>query len=206
MLRLDVVRWAIDRLNEKRAHPFFLAYLHLRSRATEQGSAADIVPQWQALGHFLAVPGGPPRKPYFRPLSDPPGNFNRGWLNENLAGSFAPSSLREGMPPIRVVEKAGPGRLSLRAGHAELARLHLLFGELVSFYPLAVFLYRDFGFLMTKGDSGPTALREVFDRDWGFARSDDPGRDFDTLFSVSDDYDAEDWFEEFRPDPLPESN
>lgn len=174
VLRLDVVRWGIEELARIRAHPFFIAYLHLRARSLIEDSDSGIRPYWNKLGDYLEVPGGPPRKPYYRPLFDPPGNPSRYWLNENLAGSFAPSSLREGMPPMQVVRKERGGMLSLRPNHEELAFHHLLYEKHLNVYPLAAFLYRDYGLIVSQAEEaglGPDSLVEVFKQDWMFRGS-----------------------------------
>ena len=205
VLRLDVVRWGIQQLALRRAHPFFVAYLHLRRRASVEGSDTEIRPHWNQLGEYLEVPGGPPKKPYYRPLFDPPGNPSRYWLNENLAGSFSPSSLREGQPAIQVVQKESQGRFSLRPNHSQLALQHLLYGDPLDIYPLIAFLYRDFGVITDPGDSSPPprdSLLEVFRQDWRFSDSNRDATDFNALFETDTiaftlALQPEDWFELF---------
>src|SRR5580704_9599020 len=154
---LEAVRWGIQTLKASRVHPFFLAYLHLRKQAAEQGTMDDIVPDWEELGTYLRVRGAPPGKPYYRPLwhgnATDPGRY---WLNPNLAGSYAPSSLRN--VPTRVVGING-SHFSLRPEHARLAREHLLYEEPISAIALAAFLYRDFG-LMAERSLGPHDLAQ----------------------------------------------
>ena len=189
VLSLDTVRQAIARLTEIRAHPFFLAYLHLRSRAASSGSDSNIRPSWNnELAPYIYMPGGPPKKPYYRPLFDPPGNPSRYWLNENLAGSFAPSSLREGKPPMQVVQRGTVDKtFSLRPSHAQRALEHLLFGERLPAYTFSSFLYRDFGFLTDGAEPEPVDLLEIFQGDWHFTGNPGYEQDLDTLFYEDDE-------------------
>jgi hypothetical protein len=95
VLTLAAVKAGIETLQNRRIHEQFPAYLHLRQRGLAAGSLSGIEPVWHDVSELLKVPGGPPAKPHYRPfasrnLKDP----SRYWLNENLAGSYAPSSLR----------------------------------------------------------------------------------------------------------------
>src|SRR5438094_7121989 len=101
---VDVVCRAIEQLRAQSIHPYFPAYLHLRRRAAIQSTTEDIEPSWQDLSPFLQVQGAPSAKPHFRPFTLGTGASDAEWLNPNLAGSFAPSSLRPGQPPLKVVE------------------------------------------------------------------------------------------------------
>ena len=182
VLQTGIVRRAIENLTHKRAHPFFLAYLHLRSRAILDGDQSAIRPRWNDLGQYLQIPGGPPKKPYYRPVFDPPGNPSRYWLNENLAGSFAPSSLREGMPALQVVRKEGNHAFALRPDHAFLALKHLLYGKPIDINPFVVFMYRDFG-VVTDGEMPiPFELINIFRQDWHFY-GEEHREEFDVLFT-----------------------
>jgi len=178
-LTLDVVRWGIAELRNHKIHPFYLAYLQLRKQAAIQGSTSDITPHWDELAEYLAVAGGPPGKPFFRPTWHRDVEPSGLWLNPNIAGSYAPSSIRG--VPRKVVDVDGSD-YSLLPDHAQLARDHLLYGEPVSPIALAAFVYRDFGFVMD-GDTDfeQEALESTVRKDWRFADSDP---DFSLLFDV----------------------
>jgi hypothetical protein len=180
VLKLETVRWAIQELQDKRIHPFFLAYLHLRQQSAAQGTVDDIAPDWEELAKYLPVEGGPPNKPYYRPFWNGGGTDpGRYWLNRNLAGSFSPSSLRE--VPKKVVEGRG-SHFALRADHAQLAREHLLYDTPISALAMAAYLYRDFG-LVSEREPDLFSLETVFRRDFHFAEPNDP--DFDALFVLA---------------------
>ena len=146
VLTTAAVRDCIAMLRKQRVHPYFPAYLHLRQRAAAEGSLTDLHPEWKAeLSPFLQIRDAPAKKPHFRPFTENAGGGDDEWLNPNLAGSYAPSSLRP--TPLQLVE-IGPshGSFSLRPKHWELAREHLLHGERLPLIALAGFMLRDFGF------------------------------------------------------------
>lgn len=141
VLRVDVVKWAIEHLTQQKIHAFFSAYLHLRAVALEVGSTHDIPARWADLSPLLEVPGGPAGKPYYRPMLH---RLNTSpWLNPNLAGSYAPSSIRDS---VRKVVSPANGHYSLLDGHVDLASEYLLFNDRLSAPALSVFFYRNRGF------------------------------------------------------------
>lgn len=96
VLTLDAVRRAITTLQPITIHETFPVYLHLRRQASVLGRFEDLEPDWQGEPHrWMAIPGGPPRKPHFRPFTSRGSSLNAFWMNDNLAGSYAPSSLRD---------------------------------------------------------------------------------------------------------------
>lgn len=71
------------------------------------------------------------------------------WFNSNVAGSYAPSSIRSQSPMRQVSAFSGERRsveFSLIANHSDGAKTYMLFGGTVSAAALAVFLYRDYSF------------------------------------------------------------
>jgi hypothetical protein len=197
VLRVEVVCWAIEVLTSRPVHPFFIAYLHLRSRAVEAGDFSAVRARWGDLGKLLAVPGGPPGKPYYRPLMDGQvHDRSRYWMNPNLAGSWAPSSLRPGQEPLEVVRIVGRG-FALDAGHAGRAREHLLGGEKLSVLALAAYLYRDYGFSAEDRELVPADAADVFARDFHFRDSQADDTDFDLLFDTGDPGSPSEWFESY---------
>jgi hypothetical protein len=195
VLTVEAVRWGIGQLQARPVHPFFLAYLHLRKWAQQTGSVSGIQPRWSELTPHLQMAGGPPGRPYYRPLAEykvrDPANY---WMNKNVAGSFAPSSIRA---TARLVVETEDGGFRLRENHATLAREYLLLGEPLSATAFAAYWYRDYGFMPGLGFGiGPNDLAGAFAEDFGFD-STDP--DFDTLFVVDlpEDPILGNWFESF---------
>lgn len=193
VLTVEAVRRSIEALHKPRIHEQFLAYLHVRERGIAAGSMTAIEPVWSAVGKLLAVPGGGPAKPHYLPFSsrkkkDPA----RYWMNPNIPGSFAPSSLRTASQFM--LNSAGNG-FDLPADHAIQALNAHLNGVRQPAWMFAAYLLRNYGF----DPSASTAedlidgFRQVFRFD-----STGPGTDFDTLFTVGNEPDIT-WFE-----PLPE--
>lgn len=194
VLTTPVVRWGIEQLQSRKVHTFFPAYLEIRRTAVEVGSGAGIHPNWGNLEQFLQIPGGPPGKPNFRPFWHGSRKQDQDWLNENIAGSYAPSSIRK--VPLNVVKPDGSG-YSLLEDHSELALEHLLFGEALPVLPLAVFYYRNFGFQTAGPSLSHHDLVDVFRRDFGFSSELD-SEDFEILFTINAP-DRDDWFEPWEP-------
>ncbi|MFC5949758.1 hypothetical protein ACFQH9_15900 [Pseudonocardia lutea] len=186
VLAVEDVRSAIAALQARRIHPFFPAYLHLRKLAVSKNSNDQLRPDWSELGILLTVPGGPPNKPYFRPFLERGGaNRSRYWMNRNLAGSYAPSSIRGQVQ--QVVTTSGQ-LFNLKDDHARLAREYLLYDEPLDVADLVVFLYRDFGFLSVDG-STPSILDciDIFLDDFGFLNHGARSADFRKLFDNAPD-------------------
>ena len=190
LLRVEVVRSAIGELSKRRIHPFFLAYLHLRRQASAQGTETEIEPRWKDLEVYLQVAGAPARKPFFRPFWDTPGQLGAAWLNANLAGSFAPSSLR--LIPRKVVAWDENSRFTLLPEHAELAFEHLLHGQRAPLGALFGYFFRDFALLTDGPEPTHDEVVYLFRGEFGFwgSKTDD---EVETLFDTS--FDPSDWFE-----------
>lgn len=199
VLTTGVVRWGIEQLQSRKVHTFFPAYLEIR-RATGAKSKVPLRPQWANVGIYLEVPGGPPKKPYFRPFWNQSRNAGQDWLNENIAGSYAPSSIRE--VQRRVIEVEGSG-YSLKEGHAQLVLENLLYGKPLPVYPLALFYYRNFGFTNDGPALSPDGLIDIFREDFGFLTGAEMA-EFDLLFSAGIP-DRTDWFEPWSPPAVAEA-
>jgi hypothetical protein len=182
-------------LARRSIHSYFIAYLHLRELAMAQGSLTNLRPQWSSLAPSLAISGGPPDKPYFLPFGSPQRGSSH-WMNENLAGSWAPSSTREGQPPRRVIQAAqGRGLVNLREGHVQLALEHLLGGEPVSAISWAVWWLRDYGFTQTPPERQPFLVVHAFREMFRFYEEGEAANDFSELFVMEPRLRLSDWFE-----------
>lgn len=151
-----------------------------------------IEPVWAEVGRMLAVEGGPPNKPYYRPFSsrtrhDPAGY----WLNKNIPGSYAPRSLRN---KSRFMLNASADGFDLPPGHAAQALDVHLNRKRQPAWAFAGYFLRDYGFdpSATTADDLVTGFRAVFRFD-----SAEIGSDFDTLFTTGDEPDIS-WFEPVR--------
>ena len=177
-LTLPVVLWGMESLRGRRIHSFFPGYLQARKRAVEEGRSNDVPPNVREIGPWLRVDGGPPSKPFYRPMVDTNAAAKSYWLNPNLAGSFAPASVRTTQPPGRVLTP-GPDGFTLLPDHETLARTHLLFDEPLNVVALAAYYYRNYAFT---SDIKPetSLLVDAFRQDFGFGSD----QDFDKLFTI----------------------
>jgi len=193
VIRVEVVRECIAVLREQRIHSFFPAYLHLRRQAAARDRLTDLTPNWNELGTLLEVPGGPFGRPYFRPFWPGPAQAGQEWLNPNLAGSYAPSSIRE--LPRRVIDIQG-GKFSLRPRHWELAREHLADNRPVPVLALAGFFLRDFG-LVKRETPSLAELIAIFRQEFGYRDGID-NEEFDYLYDQEWQGSSKQWFEPFH--------
>ena len=179
VLQTSRVQEAIRALMRRRTHPFFMAYLHLRQVAarSETGNLSGLQPVWTEVSDILRVPDAPSDRPHLRPFwATANSSANTYWLNQNLAGSYAPSSLRAAS--LAVVGVHADKSFSLPEDHADKVLVHLLFGERMPAVPLAAFLLRDYGFINpTKPTTGD--LVTLFREQYGIA--DD--NEFETIYN-----------------------
>jgi len=179
----EAIRWGVEQLREVKAHGFLIAYLEIRRQAIEQ-DADRVQPEWSRMNGYLEVPGGPIiGKPWFRPFWDQANNNHQEWMRAHPAGSYNTSAIRPGTPGDLVLPVDGK-EFVLTEGHAARARAVLLHDEQVPALPLALFLYRNYGFQSPNGVSPlPFELVDIFRKDFRY----DAGRfdgEFDELFSV----------------------
>ena len=191
-LPIPKVQEALRVLLGARIHPHFAGYLVLCRTAAQSARKQHLQfrPK-EFFDTFLKVPGLPETTPYVLP-------FRAGlskespFFNANVAGSYAPSSLREVAPFRRVAEMSGSRgavTCSIPDDHAQKAFDNLLFKERVNVGALSVFLYRDFGFISEASDLSVAIA--VFREDFGFRFDrEDEAKNFDVLF-VADANDSQ---------------
>ena len=141
-VKKEVVASCLNRLRQRRTHEHFAGYLCLLYRAAEAGSADNLQPNFSDFfDDFFRVENCPETTPYIKPFINTAPSASNLWLNRNVAGSYAPSSIRSTFK--RVVDVTD-GRYSLYQNHVQMAFEHLLHGNPLNAFDLAVFLYRDF--------------------------------------------------------------
>lgn len=184
VLTLDAVRRAITTLKPLTIHETLPVFLHLRHRANTLGRFSDLQPDWQGEPHnWLDVPGGPTNKPNFRPFTSRGLSLDSFWMNANLAGSYAPSSLR-GMRAIYVNSNDEYILPTLTNGQpdAEVIRERLFADKTVPAWAVAAFLFRNRRFLTASAETpGWPDLLDVFQDFFGWT-SDERNRLFDWSF------------------------
>lgn len=178
-LRPEVVALAVKLLRHTRIHPNFAGYLCVRRTIKDGDIALAVRPNFsQFFNEFLRPAGSESDKPFIRPFKENGDPAADVWMNSNVAGSYAPSSVRNDSPFRKVINIQGSGptaTYSLLPGHSKAALTYLLFGERLSAANLAAFLYRDFGF--TGGPLTLEGLIKFFQRDFGFTED-----EFNILF------------------------
>jgi len=181
----EAARAALLQLRKHKIHRFFAGYLCILKTAAETNRDVDLEVRFkQFFDEFLTLGDPPSNKPYVVPFSQSESSTAL-LFNRNVAGSYAPKSLRPNQPFTNVitVQGGGPRALySLKQGHATLALNNLLFGVKAPAAALSIFLYRDYalsGFPLTATD-----FVSEFRQKFGFDQSDSHKADFDTLFET----------------------
>lgn len=206
VVKPQIVADCLEELRNQRIHNNFAGYLCVKRTAFREGRTDNLQVNFKEFfDTFFRVEDAPSDKPYAMPFWDSPPSAANKWFNDNVAGSYAPSSLRSGSPFRKVINvegsrRAADIRYSLLDNDAQLALRHLLYNTKVPALSLATFLYRDFAISVDDSEV-PTshAMVQVFQTEFGFIDEslDYIGDDFETLFS----YDSEsaegetDWFE-----------
>ncbi len=198
----EVVAECLALLRKERIHPNFAGYLCLKRASSNNGIELNLRSNFKEFfDSFLRVPDAPSSKPYAMPFCDTAPSEANKWFNSNVAGSYAPSSIRAGSPFDRVVKaETGQGKkpfYSLNDNHWELAYAHLGFGKKIPVVPLAVFLYRDFA---VEVENEPTTrdLVEIFRDEFGYTSATSQRADIEFQYLYFDDSDSEphpEWFE-----------
>lgn len=183
VIRSSIVAHSLARLREQKTHTLFAGYLYLQQLASLLGRSDNLRPDFlQFYKQFFEVANHPLGTPYIKIFTEHKASERNLWLNENVAGSYAPSSLRPNQPFRKVVDIKGR-EYSLPSDHAERSLEYLLYGKPVQVADLAVVLYRDYGFIketLTVHD-----LISVFAYEFGYADKlgAEPNKDFNLLFS-----------------------
>jgi len=196
VIRKQIVAQCLSRLRKQKTHTLFPGYLHLQQRASQLGRLTDLQPDFLLFfERFFSVGNHPLGAPYIKPFTEQRASTRNLWLNENVAGSYAPSSLRPEQPFRQVVKIQGK-KYSLPPDHAPRAFEHLLYFTPVQVADLAVVLYRDYGLL--EDSLRIQELIGIFAYEFGYSKEPDgePDGDFRTLFSLETTHTwEEDWLE-----------
>lgn len=198
-IRDDIVAASLAVLRNRKIHNTFAGYLSIVRTAAAYNRTDNLQVNFKEFfDTFFRVPDAPKEKPYALPFWDtPPSNANM-FFNKNVAGSYAPSSLRSESPFLKVVSISGKGnqaRYSLRPKHTYLARAHLLYNERIPAIPLSAFLYRDYAFLWETPSI--LGLVSVFQKEFGYSKSPTTvTKDFAVLYSMDNSIvrGEDDWF------------
>ncbi|WP_139140488.1 hypothetical protein [Streptomyces thermolilacinus] len=177
VLRIEVIRQAIKTLQAMHIHESFVVYMHVTrqgGRLAGKGQPKQVVgisPDWLGeVREWLDVPGGPPSKPNFLPFASRGSDPARFWKGENLAGLYAPSSLRS-KNSLFVGPDKTYGLPLAEDGAIDTSKLKesLLNGAAVPAWAIGAFIYRNRGFTAPSEPSGVNLL-EVFRDDFSLTQ------------------------------------
>lgn len=197
VLEPSVVREAIDNLDSRKIHPHFPAYLGLTRLAKREGTTQDLSYDYETYydqyfrvqadeNQNMVIDGS--EKLYLVPFTNP--HARRMWKGENVAGSISVGTAGRSTSSVglnNVVDiDIDAKTYSLKDDHWELARDHLTYEEKVPAEPVAIFMYRDWGF---ESDEPPEIgdLVELFREEFGFEED----SKFEYLFETETDFTAE---------------
>lgn len=194
ILKTEFVRSSLQTLIEESIHRMFPGYLCLQQQASVEDRLTGL--QFPAKSFFDAYfrVDEDSDKPYFVPFNNAKNpSINALWNNENVSGTYAPSSLRSTAPLMHIVEveKAGHNsKWGMKPKHWELARHHLCGGEQLPVESLAAYLFRDFAFDVRNPKA--FTLVEAFTKEFGYEFG---GEAFSHLFHTGDSNITEESFE-----------
>lgn len=187
----NVVAEALNRLRAQPIHPAFTGYLCLKREARDVGREDDLAFRYQTFfGRFLKLGNQPASVPYLMPFNEKgKPTISNAFFGTNIAGSYAPSSIRPTNPLRKVVEITGSGRKArfrLVPDHAKIAAEHMLSKKKIHPFSLAVVLYRDFGLFAQQPNASD--LLTIFKNEFGY-RDGHPeeASQFEAIFDISGD-------------------
>lgn len=202
--RLSVVKperiaFCLKKLREHTIHRHFAGYLCVRRTAAKEGRTSELNVDFREFyDTFLSAPGSKEGKPYiYAFIEEQPSEKNR-WQNRNLAGSYAPSSIRPDQPFANVIKVTGSGRqarYTLLDKHWELARKHLAYGEKIPAVYTALVFYRDYALRVYPPSI--SAWVRVFQDEFGYLDdSGDPTEEFRHLYHDESEHESyEGWMD-----------
>ena len=169
---LPKVKASLEALVNLGAHRALAGYLCVLNAASIENRTTELRPNFRDFfDRFFRIGDPPSKKPYAVP-------FARGaksiLFNENVAGSYAPSSLRPVNPLHSLIDIKGGGSqasFTLRDNHVEQVK-ELLLPVPLPIYAFACFIYRDWGFTVNpdrqeietaiQGDFGLALKNDLF--------------------------------------------
>lgn len=215
VLKPEVVKSCLWDLAERPTHRHFPGYLTIVRTAHLTGATTELNPDFRGfhdaflrvrnytdyyLGGHKADEETPPYLNPFGPGTDP--DPDKLWLNPNVAGTYAPSSVRSGVAFTDVVEVDGSGSsatYSLADDHAEGAFESFCNEQKLPLGALSCFLYRDFAVEKPQTDR----YTNIFLHEFGYKTKGGQAEidGFDTLYTSSGiEWDDEDAFIEVNDD------
>lgn len=203
VLKPEVVESCMWEVARQPTHRHFPGYLGLKRTARIDGQSMGLDFDYTGFHDaFLRVrDDDDPYLTPFGPDTDPARHSL--WFNRNVAGTYAPSSIRPDQPFSRVVTVEGSGRnatYSLVDEHHKRAYRELLQGQQLPVVPLAGYLYRDFAIKAERGindgeivsfetENEPSieTLITIFRDEFGYRENvDSEAEEFDYLYETGE--------------------
>ena len=196
VLRQDVVRDCLHRLIEQPIHRMFPGYLCLQQESSIKNSLNGLsFPYNEFFEQYLRVKEEDTDDPYFVPFSDlEDPSLESLWLNQNVSGTYAPSSLRTTAPLMQIAEIEQGGHQAkwrLISEHWKSARAELCDGDQVPVESLSAYLLRDYAF--TFDEPSAFSLVRAFADEFGYTIG---GEAFSHLYRTGDSNITRSSFEE----------
>ena len=167
-IRLPVVQKAIATLGSRTVQKAYAGYIAILRAAAVAKSLGPLTVSFKSFfDTYFSVAGSTTRWPYYVPFGNA-GDISGRFFNRNVAGSYAPSSIRPVNPlrQLATIDSSSSGvTFELLDNHASTAAA-LLHGETIPGASLAAYLYRDFAF---ETGTAPAELYEAFKSEFGFA-------------------------------------
>lgn len=186
VLKPGVVRDCLHRLIDAPIHRMFPGYLCLQQQSGLDSQKTGLsFPYNEFFDDYLRVGEDESDKPYFVPFNQSTNpSLGSLWYNKNVAGTYAPSSLRSTAPLMQIAEVEEGGHNSkwgIEDRHWQLARHHLCDGNQIPAESLSAYLFRDYGFEVD--DPSAYTLVETFIEEFGYEFG---GEAFSHLYRTSD--------------------
>lgn len=182
---VTAAKLSIEKLATLKIHRQFSGYLAVVSAAATSNKFDNLKTNFLKFHNdYLLVSGAPSDRPYLQPFSES-GKGTPQLFNKNVAGSYAPSSLRDVAPIRAVIEFKGSRQnvtQTLKPNHEEIALKVLADSHRVPVHSLATFLFRDHK-IPASGGSGVDSMLRFFCATFGYDLEDPSSRArFETLY------------------------
>ena len=153
LVNVDAVKKALTTLANVRSHEHFPGYLALLRDRYKSNSATNSETIVKFYKDFLYVSDAPDNRPFLRPFRSR-GVGNPITLNQsNVAGSYAPSSIRNNGPLSKIIKiknTAGTTNYELLSEHWKIVLTEMLSGHKLPIISTAIFILRDYAFQIPK--------------------------------------------------------
>lgn len=180
---------SIETLTSMKIHRQFVGYLAVLSTAAAERKMDNLKTNFLKFHNdYLLAGDSPPDRPYVQPFSEHARGFAQ-LSNKNVAGSYAPSSLRAVAPIRAVVEFYGSKQnvtQTLKSDHEEIALKVLADSQRIPVHSLATFLFRDYA-IPRLGPDDIASVFKIFCEKFGYELGNPHHKiRFETLYAEDD--------------------